>query len=212
MRRPSAVLLCTLVLTATVAIAAFAAVPSPANSSLPDCMALCPLGDMPFAVVVRDLAGNPVIGSTVVLDFSQCPGAYLCEGAPIDQHVVDLATRTLRALTDASGSVPFNARVGGTGAPGTVRVFADGIPLRTYALASPDQNGNGFVLEDLGGADYSVFAAKLGTLDPTADFDCDGDVDQDDQNGFYAHYSQSCLGWVDPVKRGTWGELKTHYR
>lgn len=211
MRRSLALLPCLLALGLT-ASGATAAVPSPANSTLPDCMALCPLGDMPFAVVVRDLANNPVIASSVVLDFSLCPGAHICEWWPTDPYLVDLPTRTLRATTDASGSVTFPARVGGTGGAGSVRVYADGVQLRTYALASPDQSGDGLVWNSAGEEDDLMFAARLGTTDPTADFDCDGDVDSSDEVILLYHFSQSCLGWIDPVQKSTWGRLKAHYR
>mgnify|MGYP001390767237 FL=1 len=203
----------TLVAVTLSAVPSAAAVPSPSNSSLPACMALCPFGDMPFTVVVRDFANNPILGSTVVLDFSICPQAFLCPsgfGTPYP-YVVDLTSRTLRAVTDAGGSITFPAHVGGTGPPGSVRVFADGVMLRTYALASPDQDGDGFVVSIIG-ADDPTFAAKLGTSDPTADFDCDGDVDFDDQSIFGFHHSQSCDAYVDAVRPSTWGALKLHYR
>lgn len=150
-------------------------------------MALCPIGDLTFSVVVRDLGNSPLAGSTVVLDFSQCPGAHICEWWPNDPYAVNVPARWLSATTGPSGSVTFPARVGGTGGRGSVRVFADGVFLGSYALASPDQDGDGFVLEGLGGTDATLFTAKLGTSDPTADFDCDGDVDGDDQNVFYYH-------------------------
>jgi hypothetical protein len=201
--------LCTLAC-AAMPSAGVAGVPSPANSTLPACMALCPLGDMPFVVVVRDLASNPIFNSTVVLDYSQCPGAYICAGIPTDPYVVNMPARTLRAVTDASGTISFHARIGGTGAAGSVHVLADGVFLKSYALASPDQNGDGVVISI--GTDDPIFAAKLGTLDPTADFDCDGHVDAADQIVFFAHHSHSCVGYVDPTLRSTWGRLKTHYR
>jgi len=213
MRLSLASQLCALALTTTIAGAASAAVPSAANSTLPTCMALCPLGDMTFTVVVRDLANNPVIGSTVALDFSQCPGASFCEWWPTDPYVLNVPARTILATTDATGTVQLPARVGGTGASGSVRVYADGVFLRDYALASPDQDGNGLVLEGSPfGADATLFAAKLGTSDPTADFDCDGDVDEDDQNLHWAHFSQTCFGYVDAARRSTWGRLKSYYR
>jgi hypothetical protein len=211
-RRSLALLLCCLGLAPTIVSAQTLAVPWPANSTLPACMALCPLGDLPFTVVVRDLGSNPIPGSTVVLDFSLCPGAQICGGESFDPYIVDLPTRTIRAVTDVTGLVVFPARIGGIGPVGSVRVYADGVPMRTYALASPDQDGDGLVLEGLGSHDTTVLAPKLGTNDLTADFDCDGDVDEDDEIVFYYHYSQSCFGGVDPVKRGTWGELKSHYR
>ena len=192
---------------------ATAAVPSPSTSTLPACMALCPMGDLTFAVVVRDFGGNPVAGSTVVLDFSQCPGAFLCTVPfyPPDPYILDPAARTLRMVTGVSGAVTFPARVGGTGGPGSVRVFADGILLKSYALASVDQDGDGIVGYG-SGADDALFAAKLGTSNATADFDCDGVVGPLDQAVFGSHHSQSCGGWIDPAQKRTWGEIKLHYR
>ena len=91
-------------------------------------------------------------------------------------------------------------------------MFADGVLLKTYALASPDQDGDGGVVSVIGNDD-PIFASKLGTADPTADFDCSGGlVDDQDQFLFFFHHSHSCLGFVDPVKRGSWGRLKSHYR
>ena len=46
-------------LLAATASLATAAVPSPANSTTPPCLAPCPMGDVAFTVVVRDVANNP---------------------------------------------------------------------------------------------------------------------------------------------------------
>ena len=188
---------------------AITGVPSPLNSTVPACLVLCPLGDIPFTVVVRDFANNPIAGSTVVLDFTPCPGAYICRFRPSDPYTV--SQRMLSMVTNAAGSVTFPARVGGTGPVGCVGLYADGVLLKSYALASPDQNGNG-VAVTIVDVDDAIFAAKLGTLDPTADFDCDGDVDIGDQQLFFHHLSHSCDGIVDATRRSTWGTLKFHYR
>ena len=204
----------TLVLAGALAAAAPASanVPSPANSTTPACMTLCPLGDMHFVVIVRDLANNPIAGGSVVLDFSGCPNAYLCPQRPNDPYVLDPATRSLRMLTDATGKVDFPARVGGVGPAGSVKVFANGVFLNSYALASPDQNGNGVAVGIID-VDPALFAAKLGSLDPTADFDCSGGpVDGADQSIFEHHLSHSCDGIVDAVQHRSWGTLKSHYR
>jgi hypothetical protein len=192
---------------------AAAAVPSPVNSSVPACMALCPLGDMPFTVTVRDLANNPIAGSSVVIDLSGCPnGAFICPTRPGDPYSVNLVARTLSMVTPANGAVTFPARIGGVGPAGCAKVFADGVLLRSYALASPDQNGNG-VATGIVDVDPALFAAKLGTVDPTADFDCSGGaVDLADQLIFNQQLSHSCDGIVDAVQRHTWGSLKSHYR
>jgi hypothetical protein len=188
-------------------------VPSPANSTVGACLVACPLGDIEFEVVVRDLAGNPVAGSTVALDFSACAQAFLCTvpGPAPDPYTVDLATRTVSMVTNAAGLARFPLRAGGGCPTATVRVFADGVLLALRALASPDQDGDGFT-SNLLTNDAALFFAKLGTADPTADLDCDADVDGDDQGVFFLHASKTCWGYVDAAKRGTWGRLKAHYR
>ena len=214
MRRPLRILLSSLALALAIPAAALAGVPSAFDSTLPACMALCPLGDLPFTVVVRDIAHNPVAGSVVVLDFSQAPTAHICEPWGYDPYTVNVAARPLSATADATGTIVFPARIGGTAPAGSVRVFANGVFLKSYALASPDQDGTGAVYTGppVGGDDIGVFTPKLGTTDPTADFTCDGLVNDDDRIVIYYHYSQSCMGWIDPVRKSTWGEVKTHYR
>jgi len=206
-------LFATAALAAVASTQAAAAVPSPVNSSVPACMALCPLGDMPFTVTVRDFANNPIAGSSVVIDFSGCPnGAYICPTRPGDPYSVNLVARTLSMVTPANGAVTFPARIGGVGPAGCAKVFADGVLLRSYALASPDQNGNGLAAGIID-VDPALFAAKLGTVDPTADFDCSGGaVDLADQLIFNQNLSHSCDGIVLAVQRHTWGSLKSHYR
>jgi len=192
---------------------AAAGVPSPANSTVPPCLVACPIGDLAFDVVVRDLANNPVANSAVVLDFSRCPQAFLCTvpGMSPDPYVVDTGTRTLLRTTDATGLAHFPLRVGGVGELGQVWVLADGVLLAQRGLASPDQDGNGFVSWYLLG-DYIAFASKLGTQDVTGDLDCNGIVDAADEAAFFQHDSHACEGYVDGARRVNWGRLKAHYR
>jgi len=192
---------------------AISGVPSPVNSTVPACLAACPYGDISFDVVVRDLANNPLAGSSVVIDFSQCPAAFICTlpGSAPDPYTVNLADRTLTLVANGSGLAHFPLRVGGGCAANTVRVFADGVLLAFRALASPDQDGDGFTSNFLTN-DASLFFAKLGTSDPTADLDCDLDADEDDQNIFFMHASKTCQGYVDAARRGTWGQVKSYYR
>jgi hypothetical protein len=191
---------------------AVAGVPAPPPiSTVPSCLVACPMGDIPFEVTVRDLANNPVVGATVVIDFSSCPGAHLCEFPP-PPYNQNLVTRQVSAVTDATGKVTFPLQVGGTCASNAVRLYADGVQLAAYGLASPDQNGDGVTANLLNTGDVPIFDAKVGTSDPTADFDCDGDVDADDQIVFNYHSAQSCEGWIDPVRRSSWGRVKSIYR
>jgi hypothetical protein len=211
MNRIATLLLLALVLLAAPSTAS-AAVPSAANSTTPPCLAPCPMGDVAFTVVVRDLANNPIAGSSVAFVFSNCTNAFICPARPNDDYVTDMPTRTLRATTNAAGSVTAHLRVGGTGPAGCVGLFADGVLLRNYVLASPDQDGNGVCVGIIGN-DVPLFAAKLGTADPTADFDCSGGlVDAADQFYIFQHLSHACDGFVDALKHTTWGSLKIHYR
>jgi len=188
-----------------------AGVPSPANSSVPACLAICPLGDLPFTVVVRDLANTPLSGASVVLDFSSCTGVFLCPQLPADPYLLNEPGRTARMFTDASGAVSFPLRAGGVCPGQQVNVFANGTLLAMRVVSSPDQDGDGQCVSVIG-ADDPIFASKLGTSDPTADFDCSGAVDATDQQIFFSHHSHSCLGIVDATLRSSWGRLKLHYR
>lgn len=188
-----------------------AAVPSPAASSYPPCLVTCPIGDLHFQVTVRDAASNPVPFATVQLDFTHCPGAFVCTSGAPDPYTWNPATRLLTIVASAAGQVDVPLRVGGVCGPGGVFLHADGVLFTSYALASPDQDGNGFV-SNIILSDGPLFAGKLGGSDPTADFDCDGDVDAADQSTFFQHDSHGCDGFVDPTKRSTWGRVKTHYR
>ena len=195
--------------------AARAGVPSAANSTVPTCLVACPLGDDTIRVVVRDIANNVLPGASVVLDFANCPDAFICTtpGMFPDPYTVNLPARTIRMFTDALGVAAFPLRVGGLCDPATVLVLANGTLLAERGLASPDQTGNGMVLFAILDTDYDVFLTKVGTNDPTADFDCDGDVDADDQNDhLFPHGSHSCDGYVDPAKRSSWGKVKSFYR
>jgi len=209
--RSATTLLIALALSLAAVAASTAAVPSPANSTLPDCMVFCPLGDVSFTVVVRDLANNPINGSNVVLDFSGCPNAYICAAIGGEPYTVNLVARTLSRPTDGSGTATFPGHVGGTGPAGCARVFADGVLLKSYALATPDQDSDGQVVLFLWN-DQPLFTSKLGTADPTADFDCNGTVDGTDQLFMNTHSSHGCYGFVDPTQHRSWGSIKQHYR
>ncbi len=192
---------------ALIPAAPVAGVPSPANSTVPPCLVVCPLGDIPYTIVVRDLASNPLNGSGVSIDFSSCPTASVCAIVKDPGYTYDPNTRRVRAFTDATGTVTFGLHSGGLCAT-DVRVYADGVLLATTRMASPDQNGDQVVVA----SDFTIFEPKLGTNDRTADFDCNGLVDLEDQHILGQHGSHSCYGIVNPVQKRTWGSVKSFYR
>src|ERR1700751_4637839 len=77
------------------------AVPSPANSSHDPCFVVCPLGDITYHVTVRDIANNPVGGSTVVLAFSQCVFVH-CQN-PGPGIIVNDVARTMTTTANVAG-------------------------------------------------------------------------------------------------------------
>ena len=148
---------------------AMAAVPSPANSTIPANVNVVgtngPLGAFAvmgpggvdpagaFTVVVRDLANNPIQNSSVVVDFTGASDIFLCTDA-VPGLVVDCVTKTVRGFTDVTGSVTLyvvgaannTGATGGLAAPGSgldaVAIFADGVNLgNVHITAVLDQNG-----------------------------------------------------------------------
>jgi hypothetical protein len=107
------------------------------------------------------------------------------------------------------GTAIYRLSGGGCGAGVSLPVgnSHDAVILATRTtFLSPDQDGNLIV----DGADMALIEAKLGTHDPTADFDFDGTVTEADRNIAQAHYGHLASGSGPvAVRRGTWGRLKS---
>jgi hypothetical protein len=166
--------------------AALAAVPSAANSTVPQLVG-CPAGDLSFTVIVRDAAFNPVPGSTVVLSFPSGASFTHCSGS-FPGYVWNPGTRTALAITDSVGRATFAIHQGGLST--SVAVFADGVALRNRAFASTDQNGD----LQVNSTDVNIALGKLGTSDGTADFDGNGVVDSLDVGVVQQHSGHNCGG------------------
>jgi hypothetical protein len=184
-----------------------AAVPSPQNSTVESCLRVCPAGDIHIRVVVRDLANNPIAGSSVLLDFCSCPFITLCPLLGGEPYAPSGPCGVVM-LTDAAGVAEFPLRAGGV-CVGTVNVYADGVNLAQRGhVASPDQNGDLTV----NGTDQALLNAKLGgPYDPTADLNCSGALEAGDQAVQAGHLGHSCAAVV-PTLPKSWGTLKTIYR
>ena len=178
--------------------------PVTANSgvTIPACLRVCPQEDIVTMVIVRDAANQPVPNSTVVVDFSLCPGFVLGPPDGTEGYMI-LPGPMVSKLTDAAGEAAFPIRAGGV-CHGSPAISVDGEIARQYAgVASPDQDGN-LVVDDV---DEAIFVnTKLGTLDVTGDFDCDGDADAVDLFTLRGHKGHT------PVAPRSWGELKVRYR
>ena len=174
---------------------ALAAVPDPGHSAVDPCLVVCPAGDSFFHVIVRDIVGNPIAGSTVIVDLCSCSSVVPCPGEGCAQI----------GHTDASGSVTFAIKAGGVCAAGAF-ITADGVALGVRAVASPDQNGDLFV----DAADVAVAVGKIGGADPTADLDCDHFVTPSDVTLIGAHQGHACD--TVPTQAQSWGHVKAIYR
>ncbi len=145
------------------ALARPADLPEPGNATIPTHVLLVgcsggvadPAGE--FTVVNRDLANNPIPNSNITCDFSGCFDLRIAAVQPFPGLRVDCATRTVSALTDATGTARFRI-VGGAnnpgGAPGAgfnaMRVCVDGILFAYVNAAAVDQNSfNGVDANDL---------------------------------------------------------------
>ena len=182
-------------------------VPSPSWSTADPSVVGAPGGGFTFTVFVGgSCTGAPLQNARVVLDFSGCPGVALCP-APCTGCEADAALHTVAKLTDGFGHASFDLRIGGTCPAGGVQVVADGVPLMSRALASLDQNGDLVVDEQ----DLAQVQAKLGTHDPTADFDWSGTVDAPDLESVRSRLHTTC-DVVVPVRPSSWGVLKLRYR
>ncbi len=150
--------------------AALASVPSSTNSTLPagirlvSTLAGVPAAYGTFTVTVRDIVGNVIPSSSVVIDVSACtPDIKIQSTQPYAGLTVDCATKTVRALTDGSGIATFDIVGRSTsGAAATFlkgKIYADGVLLGSRTIAALDIDGaNGTGANDLSLwlSDYSV--------------------------------------------------------
>jgi hypothetical protein len=186
------------------ASSAQSAVPSPTNSSHDACFVVCPLGDLTYHVTVRDIANNPIAGSSVVLDYSQCGFVHCSNPGP--GIVANDAAKTMTSLSNAAGVASFPLKMGGC-CP-AVKIFADGVLLATVSMTSPDQDASLLV----NGTDLSILTALFsGPYNVCGDLDCSGTIGANDFGILAAHNGHGCSGVVS-TRPQSWGKLKTIYR
>ena len=74
---------------------AAAQIPSPRNSTVPNCIVVCPAGDLPVSVTVRDINNLPLVGVIVDLKFCPCASIHFCPSSPSDGYAVDACDVTM---------------------------------------------------------------------------------------------------------------------
>lgn len=175
-----------------VASSAMAAVPSPADSEVPNGLNLIGtasgVADVrgEFSITIRDLAHNPIAGSSVVISFDGCtPDIRICATQVTAGVTPDCASGPvgeISGVTDGTGVVTFRIQGGAantfSGSPAAGIncgvVFADGVNMGPINVGAYDENGAGGV----GPADVSVYLADQ--FDPDvegrSDFNATGTI------------------------------------
>lgn len=163
--------------------AALAGIPSAATSQVDPCIITCPAGDSMFVGIVRHADFVPYHeDAPFVLDLCGCPGVVLGPIPAGDDY--SISGCVVQALTDFNGTARIPIAAGGICSGATLQVTCDNVPLATRtSVASFDQDGD--LVVDAG--DLALVDGKLGTSDPTADFDCDGVVGASDHAIAAAH-------------------------
>ena len=189
--RKAMLLACSGVLAAS---SAMAAVPSPADSQVPCGLNLvgstAGVADArgQFTIIVRDLAQNPIPGSSVVIDFNACAlDIRVCSLQPAGGVTASCpgAVGEINAVTDGAGTVVLRIvggarNVGGSPAAGfkCATVYADGVNLGTINVGAFDQNGGGGVNP----TDLSLFLPDSfdGDFEGRSDYNCSNTVNPTD--------------------------------
>ena len=173
-----------------IASAAMAGVPSPTLSTTPTCISLVgslsgapdPAGQ--FTIVVRDLAGNPLNGASVVIDLSLCGDLAICNDQLDGAALVNCGAKTTRKFTNPLGSVTFIVLGGSNGGGnassllGAGRIYANGTLIQSPTVSA-------FDLDDAGGVganDLSAWLGDFGSGSPfgRSDYDCSGNIGAND--------------------------------
>jgi hypothetical protein len=203
-----------------IAAVASANVPDPSKSTVPGFIKVggtqttagVPDPTITYTVVVRDFANNPIAGSFVEINFSNCSDTKLCT-AVVAGQTVDCTNKAVRATTNASGQAIVKV-LGAANNPGTfvppaiapgaglgcVRVYADGIQLGTVTAVDYDQNGSLPSGNGVNGLDFSIAKSDVGAVGlgaaykGRADYNTDGAVNGSDLSSLKTIVGASGLG------------------
>jgi len=191
--RKATLLACGLAIAAS---SAMAAVPSPDDSDVPCGINLVGstggVADSKgeFTIIVRDLAQNPIAGSSVVISFDACEiDIRVCSVQPVSGVVADCLSGPvgeISAVTDGAGTVVLRvvggARNNSAGAAAEgfkcATVYADGVnltlPVGGLNVGAFDQNGAG----GINPADISVWLSDSfdAGLEGRSDFNCSNTI------------------------------------
>ena len=184
------------------ASAAMAGVPSAGNSTTPSLIPLVgnaggvPDGFGTVSITVRDLANNPLVGASVVIDLSLATDLALCDDQLDANALVNCVAKTTRKFTDVLGQVSFVV-LGGSNGPGNAtsnvnngRIYANGTLIGSPTVAAYDLDGtNGVAGNDLS-AWLTDFAANP-TVYGRSDYDDSGAVAGNDLSFWLTRFASA---------------------
>lgn len=141
------------------------------------CLVICPLGDIPYSVIVKDSCGNPICDPTNVwIDFSQCPTE------PCSTQVATWPKAFPDSCDPATGEHIFNIHASSLDCIDCNPIlYINGQPCAELTARFLDING-----------DLCVTPNDFLGAPPCNDYDCDGDVDADDQAFHQSHWDHCC--------------------
>jgi hypothetical protein len=189
------------------ASAAFAGVPSAANSTAPGGVPLVTrdAGTVPdnlnfgtqsptLTIVVRDLANNLLNNASVVIDLSGTTDLAFCGDQQDVNATINCGAKTIRKFTDVTGTVTFHVLGGGKGAVpasglNAGKIFANGTLIKSPTVPTCDLNG-------INGIDPFDQAILLGDINAAAtprgrsDENGDGIINAFDKAVWLTHFNQ----------------------
>jgi hypothetical protein len=192
---------------ALIACALFAgpgrAEPSPPNWTTPSCITLVGShGGVPataygqFTLTARDLANNPLVGVTTVLDLSACLDLEICADQLDPDAIVNCAAKTVTKLTGANGQVTFTVLGCGNGRPASTllnggRIYGDGVLVASPSVSTFDLDGSGGV----NGNDMSLWLGDFftGQVLRRSDYDCSGGVGANDLSMWFGAFGSGTM-------------------
>jgi len=131
----------------------------------------------PYTFIIRDFSGAPVVGATVVLDFSNCTDLQIsCTQTFLAPYTsTNIGGKKVQATTDAAGVVKFwpagaatDVLTGSAVDPSPVSTlagtpcataYANGVPMRTLKVAAYDNNSLGTPTGAVNGTDVAQAAS-----------------------------------------------------
>lgn len=155
--------------------------PSCANTTFPNCLLICPLGDEVFTITVIDSCGNPICDTLgTYLDFSSCPTAIPCPGKHPAWPIV-----FPDSCDPVTGVHYFSVHAGSVcGPPCEAFIFVNGQLCNNVETRFLDLDAS--LCVDQADADVVL------TGQPCADFNCDFSTDVGDLIVIAPHMDHCC--------------------